>query len=35
MPSFLWWRQNFPGLDNGLTDDAGAPILNWWPYVYY
>jgi hypothetical protein len=34
-PFLVWWRQNFPGLDNGLTDDAGSPILSWWPYIYY
>jgi hypothetical protein len=28
MGSFLvWWRQNMPGRD--------APLLNWWPYLFY
>jgi hypothetical protein len=31
----VWWRQNVPGPDNGLLDDDGNPLLNWWPFVYY
>ena len=36
MGAFLvWWRQNVPGPDNGLLDDDGAPMLSWWPFLYY
>jgi hypothetical protein len=31
----VYWRQNFPGLDNGQKDDAGRPMKNWWPFLFY
>jgi hypothetical protein len=31
----VWWYQNIPGLDNTARDDAGKPMLNWWPFVFY
>jgi hypothetical protein len=36
MGGFLvWWRQNLPGLHNAALDDTGAPMKNWWPFLYY
>jgi hypothetical protein len=36
MGAFLvYWRQNFPGLNNDAVDDQGEPMLNWWPYIFY
>ncbi|MCE9576331.1 MAG: PPC domain-containing protein [Deltaproteobacteria bacterium] len=34
-PHMVWWRQNMPGLGNASKDAAGAPMLNWWPFLYY
>ena len=34
-PHTVWWRQNMPGLNNAAIDDDGAPMHNWWPYLYY
>ena len=34
-PFLVWWWQNMPGLDNTSLDDAGAPMLNWLPFLYY
>ena len=34
-PALVWWFQNVPGLDNAALDDAGQPMLNWWPFIYY
>jgi hypothetical protein len=34
-PWLVWWRQNFPGLDNLSLDDNGKPMLNWWPFIFY
>lgn len=31
----IYWRQNFPGLDNKQKDDAGKPMKNWWPFLFY
>ena len=31
----IFWRQSMPGLDNGAVDTAGAPLLNWWPFLFY
>ena len=30
-----YWRQSFPGLDNAAHDTTGAPMKNWWPYLFY
>ena len=34
-PWTVYWRQNMPGLDNPCKDDAGRPMLNWWPFLFY
>lgn len=34
-PFLMWWRQSLPGLDNRSRDAAGAPMLNWWPFLFY
>ena len=31
----VYWRQNMPGLDNRQKDDAGGPMKNWWPFLFY
>ena len=31
----VYWRQNFPGLDNKQKDDHGNPMKNWWPFLFY
>jgi len=31
----VYWRQNFPGLDNKCKDDDGKPMKNWWPFLFY
>jgi hypothetical protein len=31
----IYWRQNMPGLDNQAKDDAGKPMKNWWPFLFY
>jgi hypothetical protein len=31
----VYWRQNFPGLNNQAKDAAGNQMLNWWPFLYY
>ena len=34
-PWLIYWRQNFPGLDNRQKDDHGQPMKNWWPFLFY
>ena len=34
-PWLVYWRQNFPGLSNKSLDDAGKPMKNWWPFLFY
>jgi hypothetical protein len=34
-PWLIYWRQNFPGLDNKQKDDSGKPMKNWWPFLFY
>jgi hypothetical protein len=34
-PWLVYWRQNFPGLDNKQKDDAGKPMKNWWVFLFY
>jgi hypothetical protein len=34
-PFLVWWRQNLPGLANTALDDAGLPMRNWWPFLFY
>jgi len=31
----VYWRQNFPGLDNKQKDATGKPMKNWWPFLFY
>ena len=31
----IWWRQNYPGLDNPVLDTDGQPMKNWWPFLFY
>lgn len=31
----VYWRQNMPGLANRQKDDAGKPMKNWWPFLFY
>lgn len=34
-PWLVYWRQNFPGLDNRQKDADGKPMKNWWPFLFY
>lgn len=34
-PWLIYWRQNFPGLDNRQKDERGQPMKNWWPFLFY
>ncbi|MDD4872945.1 MAG: hypothetical protein PHR77_20515 [Kiritimatiellae bacterium] len=34
-PWLMYWRQNFPGLDNKCKDDQGQTMKNWWPFLFY
>jgi hypothetical protein len=34
-PWLVYWRQNFPGLNNRQKDDQGKPMKNWWPFLFY
>ncbi len=34
-PWLVYWRQNFPGLDNRARDSEGRPMRNWWPFLFY
>lgn len=34
-PWLVYWRQNFPGLDNKARDDNGKPMKNWLPFLFY
>jgi hypothetical protein len=34
-PWLVYWRQNFPGLDNKQKDVQGRPMKNWWPFLFY
>jgi hypothetical protein len=31
----VWWRQNMPGYNSGIKDNAGQPMLSWFPYLFY
>lgn len=31
----VYWRQNMPGYRNRQKDDAGKPMKNWWPFLFY
>ena len=31
----VYWRQNFAGWKNAQKDDAGGPMKNWWPFLFY
>ena len=34
-PWLMYWRQNFPGLDNKCKADQGKAMKNWWPFLFY
>ncbi len=34
-PFLVWWRQNLPGRHSAAIDDAGAPMLSFWPFLFY
>jgi hypothetical protein len=34
-PWLIYWRQNMPGLANRQKDDAGKPMKNWMPFLFY
>ena len=34
-PWLVYWRQNFPGLNNRAKDDDGRAMKNWWPFLFY
>lgn len=34
-PWLVYWRQNFPGLNNRQKDDQGQRMKNWWPFLFY
>ncbi|OGV60126.1 MAG: hypothetical protein A2283_19470 [Lentisphaerae bacterium RIFOXYA12_FULL_48_11] len=34
-PWLMYWRQNFPGLDNKCRGDNGSAMKNWWPFLFY
>lgn len=34
-PWLVYWRQNMPGQDNKQKDEAGKPMKNWWPFLFY
>jgi hypothetical protein len=34
-PFLVWWRQNLPGRHSAALDDGGAPMLSFWPFLYY
>ena len=31
----VYWRQNMPGYGNTALDEAGHPMKNWWPFLFY
>lgn len=31
----IYWRQNMPGYHNHARNDAGRPMKNWWPFLFY
>lgn len=31
----VYWRQNMPGLNNRQKDNAGKPMKNWIPFLFY
>jgi hypothetical protein len=34
-PFLVWWQQNLPGRHSAAIDDDGAPMLSFWPFLYY
>ena len=34
-PWLVYWRQNLPGWHNLQKDDAGKPMKNWLPFLFY
>ena len=31
----VWWRQNMPGFNSPIKDNAGQPMLSWFPFLFY
>jgi hypothetical protein len=31
----VFWYQSFPGYNNPAKANGGAPMLPWWPFLYY
>ncbi len=31
----VWWRQNMPGVNNPLKDNANQPMLSFYPFLFY
>ncbi len=31
----VYWRQNMPNVHSPSLDDAGKPMKNWWPFLFY
>jgi hypothetical protein len=31
----VWWRQNMPGVNNPLKDNANQPMLSFFPFLFY
>lgn len=34
-PFLVWWWQQFPGPNRVAKDAGGAPMKNWWPFLFY
>ena len=34
-PWLVYWRQNWPGLNNKSKDAKGRRMKNWWPFLFY
>jgi hypothetical protein len=31
----MYWMQSMPGYNNAAKDNAGQPMLPWWPFAFY
>jgi hypothetical protein len=34
-PWIIYWWQSFPGIDREAMTTDGAPMKNWWPFLFY